>query len=68
MNEKRMFGLNVLITVADAVVCITCIVALYLTAVHFEKWWITMFGFIALSLYSQHKIILAIPKEGEEDG
>lgn len=70
--SKRLAIINIIIAVADALICLVAITMFAYAAIHFGKWWITLFSFIPLLLFSSHTLIVdadfdAAMEGGEND-
>lgn len=71
MNE-RVYKLNMLYAIVDGIVCILSVVCFGVAAYFANHWWINLFGFVPLFLFSSHTLIidadLDAAKDGEQDG
>lgn len=56
--EKNLLAINIIITIADTLVCLAAVTAFGFAAIHFSKWWITLFSFVPLLLFNSHSIII----------
>lgn len=56
--EKKLLALNIIITIADTLVCLAAVTAFGFAAIHFSRWWITLFSFVPLLLFNSHSIII----------
>lgn len=64
MNKNTTI-LNIITTIADAVVCAVAVVAFFLASRWFDRWWVMLFSIIPLILYNAHGIIV---EESVEQG
>ena len=68
MMDKRIFALDVLITIADTLIAALAIVAFAWGSRYFYKWWMLLFNILPLALFNAHTLILDAPQEeGEND-
>ena len=68
MMDKKIFALDVLITIADTLIAALAIVAFAWGSRYFGKWWMLLFTIIPLALFNSHTLILDVPQEeGEND-
>lgn len=69
--EKNLLAINIIITIADTLVCLAAVTVFGFAAIHFSKWWITLFSFVPLLLFNSHSLIidadLDAAKGGESD-
>lgn len=66
--DKKIFALDVLITIADTLIAALAIVAFAWGGRYFDKWWMLLFNIIPLALFNSHTLILNVPQEeGEND-
>ena len=65
MMDKRIFALDVLITIADTLIAALAIVAFAWGSRYFERWWMLLFNIIPLALFNSHTLILDVPQEEE---
>lgn len=66
--SKRLAIINIIIAVADALICLTAITMFAYAAIHFGKWWITLFSFIPLLLFSSHTLIVDADLDAAMEG
>lgn len=57
MNE-RLYRLNKLFIIADMIIAALGVCVFAYSALHFGKWWITLFALLPLILYMNHGIVL----------
>jgi len=57
MNE-RVYKLNKLYAITDTLMCVVTIVAFAVCAVLFSKWWLNLFDFVPLFLFSSHTVVM----------
>lgn len=56
--EKKLLTINIIITIADTLVCLAAVTTFGFAAIHFSRWWITLFGFVPLLLFNSHSLII----------
>ena len=56
--EKKLLVINIIITIADTLVCLAAVTTFGFAAIHFSRWWITLFGFVPLLLFNNHSLII----------
>lgn len=56
--NKQLMVLNIILTVGDIIVCCAAIALFGWAAWAFGKWWILLFNFIPLGLYSNHSLVI----------
>ena len=66
--SKRLAIINIIIAVADALICLAAITMFAYAAIHFGKWWITLFSFIPLFLFSSHTHIVDADLDAAKEG
>lgn len=66
--SKRLAIINIIIAVADALICLAAITMFAYAAIHFGKWWITLFSFIPLLLFSSHTLIVDADLDAAKEG
>lgn len=66
--DKKIFVLDVLITIADTLIAALAILAFAWGSRYFGRWWMLLFAIIPLALFNAHTLILDAPQEeGEND-
>lgn len=70
--DRRLATINIIIAVADTIVCLATVCIFGFLAWHFGKWWISLFNLVPLALFNSHSIIInadlaAAQEEGEND-
>ena len=66
--DKKIFALDVLITIADTLIAALAIVAFAWGSRYFDRWWMLLFAVIPLALFNQHSLIVNADLErGEKD-
>ena len=69
--DKKLATINIIITIADTLVCLAAVTMFGFAAMHFSKWWITLFSFVPLLLFNSHSLIIGADldaaKRGESD-
>lgn len=63
--DKKIFVLDVLITIADTLIAALAILAFAWGSRYFGKWWMLLFAIIPLALFNSHTLILDVPQEEE---
>ena len=56
--EKKLLAINIIITIADTLVCLAAVTTFGFAAIHFNRWWITLFSFVPLLLFNSHSLII----------
>ena len=76
--DKHLTAINIIFAIADTIVCLAAVLCFAYCAIHFGKWWITLFSFVPLALFNGHSIVVDAdiqqakldalkPKGGEKD-
>lgn len=71
MDKKHLAVINIIFAIGDVIVCLAFVVMFTQAAVFFQKWWVSLFGFVPLLLYNSHGIIIDntnTQKEGDGNG
>ena len=55
--NKHLLILNIFLSIGDVLICALAILAFGWGAWFFSKWWVLLFSFIPLGLYSNHGVI-----------
>lgn len=63
--DKKIFVLDVLITIADTLIAALAILAFAWGSRYFGRWWMLLFAIIPLALFNAHTLILDAPHEEE---
>ena len=67
--DRRMFVINIIKAIADAIIAALGILAFMYGANIFQRWWILLFMILPLAwYYSAHIVVLGEPVEDESDG
>lgn len=56
--DKKIFALDVLITIADTLIAALAILAFAWGSRYFDKWWMLLFTIIPLALFNAHTLVL----------
>lgn len=56
--SKRIVFLNVFLTLLEFLICLSVIAAFAYCGYHFSHWWINLFSFVPLALFSGHGLII----------
>lgn len=63
--DKKIFALDVLITIADTLIAALAILAFAWGSRYFGRWWMLLFTIIPLALFNAHTLVLDAPHEEE---
>ena len=66
--SKQLETLNIIYAIVDTLVCLVAIVGFAWAALYFGKWWIVLFSFVPLLLFSSHTLIVDSDLEPDKDG
>ena len=66
--SKQLEIINIVYAIIDTLVCLVAIVSFAWAALYFGKWWIVLFSFIPLLLFSSHTLIVDADIEAEQKG
>lgn len=58
LDKKHLAIINIIFAIGDVIVCLAFVMMFTQAAVFFQKWWLTLFGFVPLLLYNSHGIII----------
>lgn len=65
MMDKKIFALDVIITIADTLIAALAILAFAWGSRYFDKWWMLLFTIIPLAMFNSHALVLDAPQEEE---
>ena len=68
--DRKLFILNIIITLVDTAISALAIIAFAWGAATFERWWLLLFALIPVLLFHAHPLVLEREPEkgGEKDG
>ena len=65
--DKKIFWLNIVLTVMDTLVSLLSIAAFTAIAYWFGKWWITLFGLLPMLMFYDRGLLLERATVGSEE-